>query len=899
MLKNPSEIFNNSNEEISDVEISNLFDKFKVSTEIVESYDEFRRNIEKVNNLFEQVQNLSEELSEKLNKKDLESAIFSQLVLLDENYKVVQRYKKQLTKNEIVFCEKIDKIKKDVGNNSSFIENISGELRQLSNLIVEDYRTEFNEIKSSVAINEHHIKTIDNYLKEHHRELVEVKESVFDAISLIGLQDSKISARNFLDNFKRLEDKIDYIRETYSKIKSEDLVKEVISESIISDPPSTNNTDKLTPLDQNYVTVNQLEQHYRLFVNRIQQQLSTLGGGGETRLKYLDDIVGIATNPSIYDGKYLKYNHSIGKFEFDIADETNDSWVESSNGNGPFTLGTVGIGTSIVSNSSTKLQIHGDVKIVGILTIGSSSVTIDGDNNLIKIGNEVQLNSSGLAGTASNATNLNNQSASYYLDYNNFSNNPTGLSSFSNDVGFVTSSVVVGYTTEGFVNNLVSISTFSGNYNDLSNTPTALSSFSNDVGFITAGASGAGLTALTGASSGTYGNSTNSAQITVDSNGRITSISQVAISGGGGGGISGIKILNGETSLGVTTNLSFGNNLNAVSIGNTVSVSLTGVVTSLVGYATEGFVSNLVSISTFSGNYNDLSNTPTAYGDSDVDSHLNRTQQVSQNYVLSWDGQDYAWVAQSSGGISNVVEDTTPQLGGNLDLNSKDITGTGNLNVSGVVTATSFSGAIELSSDTSPQLGGNLFTNGNDIFVDDNDLLRLGSGYDFVMTHDGTNTTLKNHTGDLIIGNYGGEYPADDVIIESADDFEVRLNTGMNPGSGTTAIYATGGGSVALNHNGSTKFETTVSGVDITGHTETDTLNVSGVVTATSFSGIGSNLTGLTGASSGTYGSSTITPVVTIDANGRITSITTATISAGSGGGVSQEEAIAFSIALG
>ena len=34
------------------------------------------------------------------------------------------------------------------------------------------------------------------------------------------------------------------------------------------------------------------------------------------------------------------------------------------------------------------------------------------------------------------------------------------------------------------------------------------------------------------------------------------------------------------------------------------------------------------------------------------------------------------------GGLSNVVEDTTPQLGGNLDLNSNDITGTGNINIS-------------------------------------------------------------------------------------------------------------------------------------------------------------------------------------------------------------------------
>jgi hypothetical protein len=38
-------------------------------------------------------------------------------------------------------------------------------------------------------------------------------------------------------------------------------------------------------------------------------------------------------------------------------------------------------------------------------------------------------------------------------------------------------------------------------------------------------------------------------------------------------------------------------------------------------------------------------------------------------------------------GITAVVQDTTPQLGGNLDLNGNDITGTGNLDFTGTVTA--------------------------------------------------------------------------------------------------------------------------------------------------------------------------------------------------------------------
>jgi len=66
--------------------------------------------------------------------------------------------------------------------------------------------------------------------------------------------------------------------------------------------------------------------------------------------------------------------------------------------------------------------------------------------------------------------------------------------------------------------------------------------------------------------------------------------------------------------------------------------------------------------------------------------------------------------------ITEVLEDTTPQLGGNLDLNSNNITGTGNVNITGTVTATSFTGSgsgltglfENVVEDTTPQLGGNL-----------------------------------------------------------------------------------------------------------------------------------------------------------------------------------------------
>ena len=76
-----------------------------------------------------------------------------------------------------------------------------------------------------------------------------------------------------------------------------------------------------------------------------------------------------------------------------------------------------------------------------------------------------------------------------------------------------------------------------------------------------------------------------------------------------------------------------------------------------------------------------------SYANSDVDTHLN-TSTATSGQILSWTGTDYDWVDDQTGGgasgISNIVEDTTPQLGGNLDAQTFDITTTGKILFSNV-----------------------------------------------------------------------------------------------------------------------------------------------------------------------------------------------------------------------
>ena len=76
-------------------------------------------------------------------------------------------------------------------------------------------------------------------------------------------------------------------------------------------------------------------------------------------------------------------------------------------------------------------------------------------------------------------------------------------------------------------------------------------------------------------------------------------------------------------------------------------------------------------------------------------------------YVLRTDGAGVlTWVAQSAAGIANVVDDTTPQLGGNLDVNGNSIV---SINSNNINIAPHTSGKVVIGSGSQP---GKLTTNG-------------------------------------------------------------------------------------------------------------------------------------------------------------------------------------------
>ena len=119
--------------------------------------------------------------------------------------------------------------------------------------------------------------------------------------------------------------------------------------------------------------------------------------------------------------------------------------------------------------------------------------------------------------------------------------------------------------------------------------------------------------------------------------------------------------------------------------------------------------------------------------------------------------------------------------------------------------------STDLVADTSPQLGGNLDAGSHSIIFDDNSKLKLGNNNDLQIYHDGTNSHLLNTTNALIIRS--------DAL---------RLNDGGNT---ETMIKADANGAVELYHDNVKTLETINNGIKI--HGGTGEPNLLGTLTIT------------------------------------------------------------------
>ena len=167
-------------------------------------------------------------------------------------------------------------------------------------------------------------------------------------------------------------------------------------------------------------------------------------------------------------------------------------------------------------------------------------------------------------------------------------------------------------------------------------------------------------------------------------------------------------------------------------------------------------------------------------------------------------------VANLEGNVTGTVTGTVSSLS-NHDTDSLS-EGSSNLYYTDArVQAVSINNVVE---DTTPELGGNLASNGNDILFADSDKAIFGASSDLQIYHDGTSSYIVNTTNDLVI----------------QDDTRIRLRTPsllINNGADTeNLLTATENGAVTLYYDNAAKIATTSTGIDVTGTITSDGLTL-------------------------------------------------------------------------
>ena len=209
------------------------------------------------------------------------------------------------------------------------------------------------------------------------------------------------------------------------------------------------------------------------------------------------------------------------------------------------------------------------------------------------------------------------------------------------------------------------------------------------------------------------------------------------------------------------------------------------------------------------------------------------------NVTIAADGTISATGGTS--GIAHVVDDTTPQLGGNLSLNSHDITGTGNLNFTGSVTLSGTVDGRDVAADGTKldgiEAGANITDTANvtaagalmDSEVTNLAQVKAFNSSDYATAAQGT-------TADAALPKAGGTMTGNLVLSNTQPT--ITLTDTDGPYSSYIAkngsVLTVDGDSVRVRSTAGTEYmRVTSAGIDVTGTVEFDGLSGTGSVTVT------------------------------------------------------------------
>lgn len=318
--------------------------------------DQLENISEQLNTLKESVEETTLSLKEDLekNRKHIVESTFSSNATVEElkkQYEIAiedlkSNQEKQI--NQLVnvveslgvdsLSKQVDEILKKTKNQDKKLKEITEVKADFAVLSTKVDKLKDNELVTKLESVEKEVELLDSVISKQNNKM-ELIESEVESV----IKDLKKAFND--EKYYTINKKFEYFEDILEKFNEKTLLAEAL------EPPPAN-PDPLA--NQNFVTFEQLQKHYTTFINRIQQQLTSLGGGGAGWLYDLADIdYSSVANP--VNGAVLSYIAANSRWE------ASTTLANVSGGGGITTLTTIGTSgpATLVGNTLNVPQYSG------------------------------------------------------------------------------------------------------------------------------------------------------------------------------------------------------------------------------------------------------------------------------------------------------------------------------------------------------------------------------------------------------------------------------------------------------------------------------------------------------------------------------------------------------------
>ena len=273
---------------------------------------------------------------------------------------IVQEQPAEVIKFKTATLPVVEQVEIDVDIEKQITQLQESKMQQgIQKVVPVDFDTELGSFFSSISQEKEELK--EKVKKE--AKTISGLEDLFKDLSAVKKKKVVKKKKILLVEPEKKEEPI--VEEVYEKTPQELTIIEKVSKQLSEMQVVTKlDKDKIKSLES-IDSLDKLKTEFLNFKDIVARQMGTIGGGGEVRLEFLDDV---QKSTAVVDGKFLKYSSSDGKFIGADASATELTGV---------TAGTVTASKAVVVDSNKDIDGFRNVTIEGNLTVEGTTTTID------------------------------------------------------------------------------------------------------------------------------------------------------------------------------------------------------------------------------------------------------------------------------------------------------------------------------------------------------------------------------------------------------------------------------------------------------------------------------------------------------------------------------------------